>query len=524
MTKFQLFDDGSRPALTMVGYALHLVTVSFIGWFGSIDFFSSVFGLETMHEAFASAKETSFVLTFVVTFVVAIVATHRQNNRANAESGDSTTPFQKRAGVGGLVRTTTFIVALPSAATLVGIAFLWASSGTPEPGSTLLGLISAVLIGAGTAGNFILFQKAFYTDIYPRPSLAAKEIIGGTVLGALLYSFISWLDPHVILGAVVFLVVPGTAVLLYAGLHGRENLPATSSSDPKRTEGEGGPLRASVMSLAVATACIAVIGLVNGMLRVLAVEDGLVVLVNNLGSYGRLFSALILLLIFSINRYHFRMDVFCRWALPVLGTALLLYPALGDHGFFVTAFTYFIFSAASIVGMLGCNQAAFHYRASPVAVYCACFFIIYALQAIGYFGMRFLLESGANFGSVIDKTMFSLVALYLLFVAYALSSHFERSTGVESWNSNTLTRFDEIGQKRRMTCKKLTRMHNLTAKERETLEYLALGYSTANIAKRMVVSENTTWFHCKNIYRKLSVHSKEELLDLLEDDAAGKPT
>lgn len=368
-----------------------------------------------------------------------------------------------------------------------------------------------------------MFQKAFYADIYPRPSLAAQEIIGGTILGALLYSFISWLDPHAILAIVVLLAVPGTGVLLYAGLSRTDRRPVRPDA-PAGDEREGRPLHASVMALAVPIICIAFIGLVNGLLRVLAVEDGLVELVNNLGSFGRLFSALILLIVFSLNRYRFRMDVFYRWALPILGTALLLYPALGDHGFFVTALTYFLFSAASIVGMLGCNQVSYHFRASPVAVYCASFFVIYAFQAIGYFGMQCILGSGADFGTVAHKTLFSLLALYLIFVAYAFSSRFERSTGVESWSSDTLTRFDEIGQRRRQTCERLAARNNLTAKESETLEYLALGYGTAHIAKRMVVSENTTRFHCKNIYRKLSVHSKEELFDLLESDGSEKPS
>ncbi|MEG0017021.1 MAG: helix-turn-helix transcriptional regulator, partial [Gordonibacter sp.] len=48
---------------------------------------------------------------------------------------------------------------------------------------------------------------------------------------------------------------------------------------------------------------------------------------------------------------------------------------------------------------------------------------------------------------------------------------------------------------------------------------LAKGRDVPSIAKQLFISENTVRSHSKNVYRKLDVHSKQELLDLLEKNA-----
>ena len=57
----------------------------------------------------------------------------------------------------------------------------------------------------------------------------------------------------------------------------------------------------------------------------------------------------------------------------------------------------------------------------------------------------------------------------------------------------------------------------LTERESEILSMLVKGRSFAKISERLFVSENTTKTHVKNIYRKTGVHSKQELMDLVDD-------
>lgn len=63
-------------------------------------------------------------------------------------------------------------------------------------------------------------------------------------------------------------------------------------------------------------------------------------------------------------------------------------------------------------------------------------------------------------------------------------------------------------------CARLAEAHSLTAREREILEYLAEGHNGSYIASVLFISPNTARTHIHNIYRKLDVSSREEILRL----------
>ena len=55
----------------------------------------------------------------------------------------------------------------------------------------------------------------------------------------------------------------------------------------------------------------------------------------------------------------------------------------------------------------------------------------------------------------------------------------------------------------------------LSARECEVADLMRHGNTVAAIARRLYISENTVRGHTKSIYRKLGIHSKQELIDLL---------
>lgn len=55
----------------------------------------------------------------------------------------------------------------------------------------------------------------------------------------------------------------------------------------------------------------------------------------------------------------------------------------------------------------------------------------------------------------------------------------------------------------------------LSARECEVADLMRHGNTVAVIARRLYISENTVRGHTKSIYRKLGIHSKQELIDLL---------
>ena len=59
----------------------------------------------------------------------------------------------------------------------------------------------------------------------------------------------------------------------------------------------------------------------------------------------------------------------------------------------------------------------------------------------------------------------------------------------------------------------------LSAREREVVDLLLKGNTLAAISRKLFISENTTRGHMKRIYRKFDVHSRQELIDLIEGRA-----
>lgn len=67
-------------------------------------------------------------------------------------------------------------------------------------------------------------------------------------------------------------------------------------------------------------------------------------------------------------------------------------------------------------------------------------------------------------------------------------------------------------------CENLGRRYKLTDREVEIVKLLSKGRSKSYIAETLFISENTVRTHARHIYRKLNVHSKQEILDMITGD------
>ena len=91
-----------------------------------------------------------------------------------------------------------------------------------------------------------------------------------------------------------------------------------------------------------------------------------------------------------------------------------------------------------------------------------------------------------------------------------LSGIFEKRTLVETEAREKLPRrFDIIVDK-------IAEEHGLSPREREIMRLLAMGYTKNAISEKLGVSDNTIRTHSRNVYAKLDVHSRQELMDLID--------
>ena len=65
-------------------------------------------------------------------------------------------------------------------------------------------------------------------------------------------------------------------------------------------------------------------------------------------------------------------------------------------------------------------------------------------------------------------------------------------------------------------CRALARRYALSPRETDVLVAFAHGRNVAYLAESLVLSANTIRSHSKTLYAKLGVHSKQELIDLVE--------
>ena len=66
---------------------------------------------------------------------------------------------------------------------------------------------------------------------------------------------------------------------------------------------------------------------------------------------------------------------------------------------------------------------------------------------------------------------------------------------------------------------RLAQAAGLSPRETEIAAYVGRGHSSVYVAKTLLISESTVYTHVRNIYRKLGISSREELIRLLNDPA-----
>ncbi len=73
------------------------------------------------------------------------------------------------------------------------------------------------------------------------------------------------------------------------------------------------------------------------------------------------------------------------------------------------------------------------------------------------------------------------------------------------------------GGRWRKKCECFVDSYRLTPRQKEVLFLLAKGYSTSYIEETLTVSDHTIKAHIYNIYRKANVHTRQELIELIEE-------
>lgn len=121
---------------------------------------------------------------------------------------------------------------------------------------------------------------------------------------------------------------------------------------------------------------------------------------------------------------------------------------------------------------------------------------------------QFVALFGEAATSTIHKVALALFFLTALGFAAIKIIEFAKGTEYARAPENESQRFSE-------SCELLIAQFKLSKREGEILQYVARGYSSRWIAETLCISVSTVQSHTKSIYRKLGIHNKQELLELV---------
>lgn len=158
----------------------------------------------------------------------------------------------------------------------------------------------------------------------------------------------------------------------------------------------------------------------------------------------------------------------------------------------VFGFGYGSFMLGSALGWLGSIYVI------PLIAGPSSQFVVYLVLALAVLGCVFVLFSERDF----DK----------LFSPEGDQESLERLFDIDPF-CNADVKKGAFGATIERACEQF----GLSPRESDVLRYLAMGYSADAVAERLGVSWNTVRTHSRNIYTKMGVHSRQELIDAVDD-------
>lgn len=151
-------------------------------------------------------------------------------------------------------------------------------------------------------------------------------------------------------------------------------------------------------------------------------------------------------------------------------------------------------------------------------------FVVHASIVVGFVASMILLSLPLPLPFSIDESLSTTIGYFLVVAEMLLLG--DNSAMWMLIRANTTTKdLSEDGADSQLdglsafesseSLAQIAESHGLTERETEILRYLLAGRSRPRIAQILCISENTVSSHVQHVYRKLGVHDRQELLDLL---------
>ena len=219
----------------------------------------------------------------------------------------------------------------------------------------------------------------------------------------------------------------------------------------------------------------------------------------------------------------------------VLAFGLVLIKAIGGRSHprtLLTALFYLVGCAFFVPGLLLGSDvvSAAGFTMVGMVLYCVCAFALVLATDRSMLGLPAVRVAGVFFALMVGSLGLGLLASWLIapsvhdndtfcMALTALSLFFVMTAPLFLFSVTTPSLTVGEGEARDPiveSCRRLASAHQLSPREIEVMELAARGYSAPAIASSLMISENTVKVHMRHIYEKLGVHTKQELIRLVE--------
>ncbi|MBS5451367.1 MAG: helix-turn-helix transcriptional regulator [Coriobacteriia bacterium] len=408
-----------------------------------------------------------------------------------------------------------------------------------SPRWLFLGEVSSFCLGVAHGLSFVMWQRVF-GSVDLRGGEASYQIIAGSALGSVIYLPISLLsDVFQYALSLLVLVVLSTVTLLTCSKRVfRNEFTDKCCSVEVGARGTVGNFLVSSWRYIV---CISAIGYASGVSRTIArLGSSTATTLNVVLAIGMLVAALILMPAHKVAHVDtsiaFRKAYMAIFLIVVTGFVPL--PFLGDaYAALFAGIANLAFSMVSMFMLITCLRLARLRNMDPAAV-----FGVFA--GLVYTGVLAGRVTGTMVGGAPGASqLLTLVLLSVYILAFVgVASGFSRDAAKMGdadrvISGDALTRVDEASGLARVLplrpsnvrdsvvvvcdaipqrCASMRKLYGLSRRETDVLELIIRGRDTSHMAEALFVSENTVRSHCKNLYKKLGVHNRQQLLDAFE--------
>ena len=365
--------------------------------------------------------------------------------------------------------------------------------------------LSGGCVGVGTTCCFVCWETVFSRMGDRQRKLC---ILAGSVLSAASFAFFATADNSLTLFAIMVLAFGSIATMYFclkAIPEKQENLPFALNAK-------------SLKEYAGLLLCILAIGVISPVIDEAMPNEGSNLMGRGFIVHGaNVLSAIVL----GVAWFAFDKAITIKRAyylvFPLFVTALFLFPFVSDEMKQAASFAAsFGFTFFSIVMMISCIEISEEKHEGLIGLYALFAFVTYASRFVGD-GVSFVLGQSSIPNDTLPMAA-AFLLVYLLSIVMFLVSRKSRheATPLQSPDTQAEQPHRDIEDRAERQCAILAEQYKLTERQHEILVLFSHGYDIPSIAKRLFISENTVRTHTKKLYLVLDVHSKQEIISLIE--------